>query len=321
MAAEILVGGMEAGGTKFVCAIGGGPGHRLKAKAVFPTGRTPDETLLAALRWFHAQQAVYGRLHAIGIASFGPLDLDEASATYGWITSTPKPGWAHYDLVGRVRQTLQVPVACDTDVNGAALAEWRWGAGQGCRHMAYVTIGTGIGVGAIVNGELLHGLMHPEMGHTFIPHDRQLDPYGGICPYHGDCWEGLASGPAIAERWGEPVERLPPDHPAWSLEAQYIAYGLANLICMLSPQRIVLGGGVAKGGRLGRTPLLALVRARVLAILNGYIQAPGVVAAIDRFIVPPGLGDEAGVCGGIALALQRLQALQRPAVDRRFDQR
>ncbi len=309
MTAEQLVGGIEAGGTKFVCAIGTGPGAGIRARGVFPTRRIPDETLAAVLQWFRAQQAVFGRLQAIGIATFGPLDLHEGSPTYGHITSTPKPGWANYDIVGTVRQALRVPVGCDTDVNGSALAEWRWGAGRGLRHMAYVTIGTGIGVGAIVNGELLHGLGHPEMGHSFIPHDRQIDPYAGQCPYHGDCWEGLAAGPAIAERWGQPAELLPADHPGWGLEARYIAYGLANLVYILSPERIVLGGGVSRGGRLGRAAWLKLVRTQLLEALKGYPQLPALIEGIDCIIVPPGLGDDAGVCGGLALALQELQTI------------
>jgi fructokinase len=301
-----LVGGIEVGGTKVVCAIGTGPGRGIKARAVFPTGCIPDETLTAAIRWLRAQQAEHGRLRAIGIASFGPLDLHQGSATYGHITTTPKPGWANYDMVGTVRNAFQVPVGCDTDVNGAVIAEWRWGTAQGLRHVAYVTIGTGIGVGVLVNGQVLHGLMHPEMGHTFIPHDRHTDPYGGTCPYHGDCWEGLAAGPAIAKRWGQPAELLPTDHPAWPLEAQYIAYGLANLICILSPERIVLGGGISKGGQLGQMALLRMIQAHVLRTLNGYISSPATIKGIDRLIVPPGLGDDAGVCGGIALALQQL---------------
>lgn len=277
-----LVGGIEAGGTKVVCAVGTGPGQGIKAKAVFPTSHTPDETMTAVIQWLRAQQSVHGRLQAIGIASFGPLDLHPGSATYGHITSTPKPGWANYDLVGTVHNALQVPVGCDTDVNGAALAEWRWGAGQGLRQVAYVTIGTGIGGGSVVEGQVLHGLVHPEMGHSFIPHDRQDDPYGGACPYHGDCWEGLAAGPAIAERWGQPAELLPADHPAWPLEAQYIAYGLANLICMLSPERIVLGGGVSQGGRLGRMALLRMVQTQVLQVLNGYIHSPAILEEIEH---------------------------------------
>lgn len=304
-----LVGGIEAGGTKFVCAIGTGPGAGIRARGVFPTSRIPDETLAAVLQWFRAQEAVFGRLQAIGIATFGPLDLHKGSPTYGHITSTPKPGWANYDIVGTVHQTLRVPVGCDTDVNGAALAEWRWGAGRGLRHMAYVTVGTGIGVGAIVNAELLHGLGHPEMGHSFIPHDRRIDPYAGHCPYHGDCWEGLAAGPAIAERWGQPAELLPADHPGWGLEACYLAYGLANLVYILSPERIILGGGVSKGGPLGRASWLELVRTQLLETLKGYPQLPALIEGIDRFIVPPGLGDDAGVCGGLALALQELQTV------------
>jgi fructokinase len=190
-------------------------------------------------------------------------------------------------------------VGFDTDVNGAALAEWRWGAAQGCDPVLYLTIGTGIGGGVLVNGKLLHGLVHPEMGHIFIPHDRGRDPFPGVCPFHGDCFEGLATGPSLKKRWGQPAETLPPDHPAWDLEATYIAYALANYITSLSPQRIVIGGGVAQ-----QTQMFPLIHQKVPAILNGYIHSPQILEHITAYIVPPGLGGRAGVLGAIALAEQ-----------------
>jgi fructokinase len=234
---------------------------------------------------------------AIGISSFGPVDLNLASPTYGYITSTPKPGWEDTDLTGEVKRTLDLPVGFDTDVNGAALGEYRWGAAQGLDTFLYLTIGTGIGGGGMVGGKLMHGLVHPEMGHIRLPHDRDKDPFEGVCPYHGDCLEGLATGPALEARWGQRGETLPPDHPAWPLEAHYLALGLVNLICTVSPQRIILGGGVMKRGHL-----FPLIRAEVQDLLNGYVQAPEILDDVDKYIVPPALGGRAGVLGAIALA-------------------
>ena len=290
-----LYGGVEAGGTKFVCAVGGGPGQ-LEAQARFPT-TTPAETLAAAIDFFRAEQARLGPIAAIGVGSFGPVDPQPGSPSYGHITSTPKPGWKDADVVGPLASAFQVPVGFDTDVNAAALSEWRWGAGQGLRTLIYLTVGTGIGGGVIVDGRPLHGLIHPEMGHLLLPHDRTADPYPGHCPYHGDCFEGLANGPALALRWGQPAQNLPADHPAWPLEAHYIALGLANLIYTLSPQRIVLGGGV-----MAQAQLFPLIRAEVPRLLNGYVQSPAIIEHADEYIVPPALGDRAGVLGAIALA-------------------
>jgi len=295
-----LYGGIEGGGTKFVCVVGGGPGE-LHAETRYPT-TTPAETLGQAIDFFRQQQAIHGQLDAIGLACFGPLDPNPASAMYGHILPTPKPGWTGADVVGPLVEAFGVPVGFDTDVNGAALAEARWGAAQGCDPVLYLTIGTGIGGGALVNGKLLHGLIHPEMGHIFIPHDRERDPFPGVCPFHGDCFEGLATGPSLNNRWGQPAETLPPDHPAWDLEATYIAYALASYITTLSPQRIVLGGGVAQ-----QSQLFPLIHQKVPAILNGYIHTPQILEHIEQYIVPPGLGGRAGVLGAIALAEQALQ--------------
>lgn len=287
-----LFGGIEAGGTKFVCAVGTGPDD-VRAEVRFPT-TTPDETIGKAVDFFKAYQV---DLTAVGIAAFGPLDPNPNSDTFGYITTTPKPHWGNTNLAGAIREALGVPVGFDTDVNGAALGEYRWGAAQGLDTFVYFTIGTGIGGGAMVNGNMLHGLVHPEMGHQLLRHDWEEDPFEGACPYHGDCWEGLAAGPAIGKRWGKPAEELPEDHPAWDLEAKYIGLALENVITILSPQRIILGGGV-----MSQPQLFPKVRQQVQTLLNGYVQHPAILEDIDRYIVPPGLGNQAGVLGAIALA-------------------
>ncbi len=289
-----LFGGIEAGGTKFVCAVGTGP-EDVRAVVRFPT-QVPKEAIGRALAFFR-EQSQREPLAAVGIASFGPIDPDPASATFGYVTTTPKPGWAHTDFAGTVRRALGVPVGFDTDVNVAALGEWRWGAAKGLDTFIYLTIGTGIGGGGMVNGKLIHGLMHPEMGHIRIPHDWQADPYPGYCSYHGDCFEGLAGGPALEGRWGQRGETLPPDHPAWTLEAHYLALGLVGYICTLSPQRIIMGGGVME-----QQYLFPMVRQRVQELLNGYLQAEAIQSRIDEYIVPPALGNRSGVLGAIALA-------------------
>lgn len=293
-----LWGGIEAGGTKFVCAVGTGPDD-LRAEERFST-TTPQESISRAIQFFR-QQPADEPLSAIGIASFGPVDPDPDSSTFGYITTTPKPGWTHTDVAGAIRRALNIPVGFDTDVNAAALGEHRWGAAQGLDTFIYLTIGTGIGGGGLVNGKLIHGLIHPEMGHIRIPHDRDRDPYGGFCPYHGDCLEGLAAGPALEGRWGQRGETLPANHPAWQLEAEYLALGLVNFICTLSPQRIIVGGGVMQ-----QPHLFPLVRRRVRELLNGYLQVPMILEHLDDYIVPPELGNRAGVLGAIALGQQAL---------------
>jgi fructokinase len=290
-----VYGGIEAGGTKFVCGIGNEAGQLLERTA-FPT-TTPDETIGRAVEYFVGQPQP---LEGIGIASFGPIDLNPRSAKFGYITSTPKSGWGDTDFAGAMRRGTGLPVAFDTDVNAAALGEARWGAAQGLDTFLYLTIGTGLGGGGMVNGRLMHGLVHPEMGHIRVPHDRSADRFPGCCPFHGDCLEGLVSGPALEARWEQRGERLPPDHPAWELEARYLALGLVTWICTLSPQRIILGGGVMR-----QADLFGRIRREVLELLNGYIQAPEILERIDQYIVPPGLGGNAGVLGAIALALMR----------------
>lgn len=292
-----LYGGIEAGGTKFVCAVGSGPDD-IRAETRFPT-TIPEETLGRSIEFFLEQQEKLERLEAIGIAAFGPVDLNPDSPTYGQITKTPKPAWSWANLLGTIAQGLNVPVHMDTDVNVAALGEGRWGAAQGLKDFVYLTIGTGIGGGAMVNGRLVHGLVHPEMGHVRLPHDRQRDPFPGSCPFHEDCLEGLANGPAIQKRWGVRGDQLPVDHPAWELEAHYLALGVVNLICTLSPQRIILGGGV-----MDQRQLFPMIRREVQSLLAGYVYHADILEGIDEYIVPPGLGSRSGMLGAIALAMQ-----------------
>lgn len=285
-------GAIEAGGTSFVCGIGTGPGDLRTAS--IPT-TSPEETIARVVGWFR-REAPSGVL-SLGIASFGPVDLDRASPAWGHITTTPKPLWRNFDLAGALTRALGVPVAFDTDVNAALLGEILWGAARDTSSCVYLTVGTGIGGGAVAAGAQLAGLTHPEMGHIYVPRDTALDPFPGICPFHRDCLEGLASGPAIAARWGMPAEDLPPDHPAWPLEAAYLARAIANFTCVLAPSRVLLGGGVMR-----RTHLFPLIRTRLAELLAGYMPLPEVLA--------PELGAQAGVLGAIALArgLRRTRA-------------
>jgi fructokinase len=296
-----LFGGIEAGGTKFVCAVGYAPGEIL-AETRFPT-TTPQETIHRSVQFFRTQIDQHGSLMALGVASFGPLDLQPNSLTYGHILATPKVGWSHFNLLGAIQAGLNLPTGIDTDVNGAALAEQRWGAARGLDSCVYLTVGTGIGGGAVVNGRLLHGLTHPEMGHLFIPHDQEVDPFPGVCPFHGDCLEGLATGPAMAARWGQNAETLPPDHPAWRLEAHYLAAGIGNIMLTLSPERVILGGGVMQ-----QTHLFLLVRQELHTWLNGYIHVPIILEHLADFVVPPALDKYSGVLGAIALAQDQVNA-------------
>lgn len=275
-----IFGAIEAGGTKFVCGIGTSPDDFATTR--IPT-TSPEATVAAAVAWLAEQSG--GRLSAVGIGSFGPVDLASGS-----ITSTPKAAWRNYDLAGAVAKGLGVPVRFDTDVNAAVLGEARWGAARDVSNCLYLTIGTGIGGGAIVGGQIVHGLTHPEMGHVRIPHDSAEDPYAGACPYHGDCLEGLASGPAIEGRWKTPGWDLPAHHPAWALEARYLALGIANFVCTLSPEKILMGGGVMR-----QAHLYEMVRREVARILAAYVEKLPEIG-------PPKLGEFAGVLGALALA-------------------
>lgn len=288
--AAISFGGVEAGGTKFVCAIGSGPDDIRVVETIATT--TPEETLGRTVDFFRP----YDTLAGIGIGSFGPVDPDPRSATFGYITSTPKPGWQNTDFVGFVKSALGVNVVFDTDVNAAAIGEYRWGAAVGLDSFIYLTIGTGIGGGGMVRGRRLRGLVHPEMGHLLLPR-AENDPLRGTCPFHGDCLEGMASGPAIRARAGRPAEELPPDDPAWTFEVHYLSTAIVNYVCTLSPKRVVLGGGVMK-----QAHLFPRIRERVRTLLNGYIQSPAILENMDQYIVPAALGSRAGVLGALALA-------------------
>lgn len=293
----MLFGGIEGGGTKFVCAIADESGVILE-DARFPTV-DPTNTLAQAITFFKQAEVMHTQaLSAIGIASFGPIDLNPASPTYGYITKTPKAGWSFTNVVGTIQAAFpNLPVGFDTDVNGAALAEHRWGAAQQWTTFVYFTVGTGIGGGAMVQGGLLHGLIHPEMGHLMLP-KHPNDPLArGVCPFHTACLEGLASGPSIKERWSASGETLPADHPAWDIEAYYLAHACADLMVTLSPQGIILGGSV-----MHQAQLFPLVRRHTQALINNYLTHEA-LASLDAYIVPPGLGDRAGVQGSIALAI------------------
>lgn len=286
------VGALEAGGTKFNCAVVSSD-LKIVSEIRIPT-TTPDKTLGHVVEFFRASQVQFD---ALGVSSFGPVDLNRASVTYGYITTTPKLAWRNADLLGPLGQ-FGVPVAFDTDVNGAAYGEYRFGVAKDLDTFVYYTIGTGIGGGGMVGGKLMHGLTHPEMGHMMLPHDRVGDPFPGCCPSHGDCFEGLASGPALEQRWNVDPSRLDADHPAWQLEANYIALALANTVSVISPQRIVLGGGVMQNEFL-----FPLIRSKLAQILNGYVQHPAILEELESFVVPPGLGTSSGVFGAAALAL------------------
>ncbi len=289
-----LYGGIEGGGTKFVCAVGSGPKD---TRDIFRLKTTsPEETIDRIIEYFREQNKKE-RLSAIGIGSFGPVDLNRKSPTYGYITATPKTSWQNTNLLGKIRDAFNIPVGFDTDANAAAFGEHQWGAARGLTNFVYLTIGCGVGGGGMINGELLHGLQHPEMGHIFIPHDDKEDPYEGVCPFHKDCFEGLASGSSIKARWGKPGEELSEAHPAWKLEAKYISLALINYICTLSPQRIIVGGGVMK-----QKKLLPLIHKRVRKKLNDYIRVQEITENIEKYIVLPELGDRAGALGAIALA-------------------
>ena len=295
MSSGALYGGVEAGGTKFVCMVGRGP-QEIVAERQFLTS-DPAVTLPQVASFFrpfaHDQS-----LRAIGIGSFGPCDLDPNSRTYGYITSTPKPGWHDTDLVGTLLNALHVQVAFDTDVNAAAFGEHVWGAAVRKSTCLYLTVGTGIGGGYIVDGHPLHGLQHPEMGHIHVQHDRSRDPFPGSCPYHGDCLEGLVSGPAIQARFGIRGEDLSESDAFWELEAEYLGAAIAAYVLVLSPAIIVIGGGIMK-----RSILLPRIRESVKRHLADYIRQPALTNGMDEYIVSPGLGSRAGVLGALALAV------------------
>ena len=291
-----LYGGIEAGGTKFVCVVASGPNHVVDEIRFKTT--TPEETLGRTIQFFQPFVSS-GQINTIGVGCFGPLDVNPESPTYGFITLTPKPGWSNTNVLGILRGALGIRVAFDTDVNVAGFGEHMWGISQGYDPSLYLTIGTGIGGGFIKDGKSMIGLLSPEMGHIRIPHDRERDPFVGNCPFHDDCFEGLASGPAIEKRMGMSGAMILDNDPFWNIEAEYIAAALVNYILTLSPKKIILGGGVMQ-----RQFLFQKIRWKVRELLNGYLPNKSLLEHIDDYIVPPGLGSQSGSLGAIAVAMQ-----------------
>lgn len=288
------IGAIEAGGTKIVCGVGNELGV-IEDRVSIPTEQ-PEQTLEHIIAYFQDKQ-----VEAIGVGTFGPINIDPASPQYGYVTTTPKPGWSGFNFLGALKQHFDVPYGWDTDVNAAALGEAVWGAAKGLDSCVYYTFGTGVGLGIYTEGKLVHGLVHPEGGHVMTRRHPE-DQYEGFCPYHGDCLEGVAAGPAIERRWKVKGSELPVEHPAWGMEAYYIAQAVAGTILTLSPKKVILGGGVMK-----QMQLFPLIRSEVLKQLNGYVNVEAIVTGIDEYIVPPGLGDNAGLCGSLALGLRAME--------------
>lgn len=285
----MVLGAIEAGGTKFVCSVGNDKGEIFN-KVIFPT-TTPTETMDKVISFFKQHE-----IEGIGIGCFGPMDLNEDSETYGYITSTPKILWQNYDILGTLKREFSIPINIDTDVNAAALGEATWGAAKHLDNSIYITVGTGIGVGVITDGKIYHGLTHPEMGHVLVQR-HQDDDFQGACVFHPSCLESLASGNAIDKRWGMSGKEIPLNHKAWEFEAYYLAQAIVTYILTLSPKKVIMGGGVLK-----QQHLFPMVRNQVIKMLNGYIQINDIINDIDNYIVYPKLGDHAGICGALALA-------------------
>lgn len=288
------LGSIEAGGTKFVCAIGNENGEVFE-RGVFPT-TSPEETMEKVIEFFKGKE-----IEAMGVGCFGPLSLNPKNKDYGAITTTPKVLWQNYNIVNKLKEHFDIPIGFDTDVNIAALGEYTWGGAKGLDSCFYMTVGTGVGAGIIAEGKMIHGLLHPEVGHMIVPKHPE-DDFEGICPFHKNCLEGLACGPAIEKRWGKKGHELPADHKAWDIEAYYLSIAVVETIVMLSPEKIILGGGVMK-----QSQLFEKIRKQVKEMLNGYINVSEITENIDEYIIYPKLGDNAGISGGLALAKQVLQ--------------
>lgn len=291
-----LIAAIEAGGTKFVCAVGTGPNDLRDIARISTT--TPEETLAEVCRYLAMAKSKHGPFAAIGVGSFGPVDLDKNSETYGYITTTPKPGWQYVDIVNMLQSRYHVPVAFDTDVNAAVLGEYLWGAGKDTDPLVYITVGTGVGGGVLVHGQLLHGILHPEIGHLMVPSPQNSKAVQAIChcPFHKSCVEGYVSGAALAVRWGVRADSLPDDHPAWEETADVMAHALANITLTLCPRRIILGGGVME-----QPHILPLIRGKFSQVMNGYLRVPQMNRELDDFIVAPGLKGRSGILGALAL--------------------
>jgi fructokinase len=293
----MIIGGLEAGGTKMVCAIGNEKGELIK-RVAFKT-RTPKETIPELINFYKNEN-----IEALGIGSFGPIDLDEKSKTFGVIGNSPKVDWVGFNIYKAFKESLLVEVGIDTDVNGAALGEVTWGAAKDAKIAIYITIGTGIGVGVCVDKKPLHGLTHLEAGHIIIRKDKR-DDFEGVCPYHGDCFEGLASGPAIEKRWKDKAYNLSNNNKVWDLQAEYISQALVNYILTLSPNKIILWGGV-----MHQNQLFDLIRQKVQKHLNSYIKNDYIENNIEKYIIAPMLGDDAGIKGALRLGyLAKKQAI------------
>ena len=291
-----LFGSIEAGGTKFICAVGY-DAHTIVDEILFPT-TTPLETMSKVMEFFHNSSEKIQELSAIGVGSFGPVNINRDSDTFGQILQTPKKGWSDFNIIQTLKSSFPVPIALDTDVNCALLAEVNWGAGRGLNNVAYMTVGTGIGGGFYINGNVANGFIHPEIGHLRIESQLEGDDFEGVCPYHKNkCFEGLASGPALIKRWGKKPHELPIDHEAWTLEADYLARLCLNVVLTTSPERIIMGGGVMK-----QTQLFGMIKERLKHMLNGYMNFDRHNVDFENYIVPQGLGGQAGVMGGLELA-------------------
>lgn len=290
----LLFGGIEAGGTKFVCVIGD-ENNKILKKLIIPTD-VPDITFPKVIDFFKSLNSK-DTLTAIGIGSFGPIELNKQSPYFGYITNTPRMGWKNFNFIGKMREEFNIPFGFDTDVNIAALGEHCAGAARDLDTFIYITVGTGIGMGGMVSNNLMHGLVHPEMGHIIIPRHNN-DNFIGTCQLHKNCLSGLASGLSMQKRWGvSAASDLHPDHLAWDIEADYLSIAIVNCSLILSPQKIILDGGVIKN-----SPLLSKIHSKVLNLLNGYIKHEKILAHIEDYIVMPILGDDAGAIGALNLA-------------------
>ena len=283
-----IMAAVEAGGTKFNCGLGDENGNIIDQVSIPTT--TPEETMQKVIEYFKDK-----KFDVMGVGSFGPIDPIKGSKTYGHITKTPKAYWSDYNLIGELKKHFDVPMEFDTDVNGAALAEAWWGAGKGFKNVMYITVGTGIGAGATVDGKMLQGLTHPEMGHISVKRHPE-DTFEGTCSFHGDCLEGMAAGPAIEKRWGKKGIELAEDNRVWEMEAYYLSQALVNYILILSPEKIIMGGGVMK-----QKQLFPLIHKNVKEMLNGYVDKKEILEDIENYIIYPGLGDYAGFIGSFAL--------------------
>jgi fructokinase len=289
-----LFGGVEAGGTRFKCVLADSRGF-IKARVDIPT-TTAEATLAAVKEFFIQRSPEFGQLAAIGIVSFGPLDFNKQSPTYGYITKSPRPGWSNINLLGYFRDSLNVLVEVETDVNSSAMGEFSEGAAVDCENFVYVTVGTGVGAGIFAGGKLMQGISHPEVGHIMIPQSHEDLAFFGSCPFHQNCLEGLASGTAIHKRWQTHPQHLPPEHPAWHLESHYLAVMCVNLTWMYAPEKIIFGGGV-----MTRSFLYPKIRTNLKKMLSGYAHNTA-LNDMDRYIIPTALGGDAGITGALALA-------------------